>query len=77
MGPDKSGGNVKTYVGRSFSEEERDEVGMKFGTIDLSLDDKYAQIPIFRRDENGRRDFRGSLYAKLYSKSELESKSQD
>lgn len=74
VGPDKSGGNVKTYVGRSFSEEGRDEVGMKFGTIDLSLADQYAQIPIFRRDENGRRDFRGNLYAKLYSESELESK---
>lgn len=70
VGPDKCGGDVHTYVGKSFSEEGRDEPSMKFGTIDLSLADQYTQIPIFRRDANGHRDFRSDLYAKLYASTE-------
>lgn len=70
VGPDKSGGDVHTYVGTSFNEPGRDVPGMKFGTIDLSLADQYAQIPIFRRDEHGHRDFRSDLYAKLYTETE-------
>lgn len=59
-------GNVKAYVGYMFGDENSDKPGLFIGEVDLSLADKYGEIPIFKKDEHGHRDWRNDLYAKLY-----------
>lgn len=66
VGLNESGKGVKSYVGSSFGEKDREIPGLKLGEIDLSLADQYAQIPIFRKNEKDKSDFRADLYAKLY-----------
>lgn len=70
MGPDRDGRGVHVYVGSASWEDDRDAPGPRLGTVDLSLADKLAQIPIFRRYDKGHRDWRGDLYARLYERSE-------
>lgn len=67
VGPDVSKGDAFSYLGKSFGEEGCDRPGMYLGTIDLSLADLYTDIPIFRpKEDSGRRDWRGDLYAQMY-----------
>jgi len=66
VGPAYTGGDVETYIGTMFGEPGSDVPGMKCGTIGLSLCDRFVQIPLFRKDAEGKSDFRPELYAKLY-----------
>ena len=59
-------GNAKAYVGHSFSDADAEEEGLFCGEIDLSLSDKYGEIPIFKKNEDGVCDWRSDLYAKMY-----------
>ena len=59
-------GGTKAFVGHTFSDTDREEEGLFSGEIDLSLADKNAEIPIFRRNEKGQMDWRHDLYAKMY-----------
>ena len=70
IGPSKNGGEVETYLGIPYPESGCDRAGMRFGTIDLSLPDIYGQIPVFAKNAEGKRDWRGDLYAKIFTASE-------
>lgn len=70
IGPSKNSGEVETYLGIPYPESGCDRAGMRFGTIDLSLPDIYGQIPVFAKNAEGKRDWRGDLYAKIFTASE-------
>lgn len=73
IGPDPSGSKARVYVGKMFGEAESDTPTMYTGVIDLSMADKYAVLPIFRKNEwTGERDWRPDLYRQLFAKSEEE-----
>lgn len=59
-------GGAKAYIGHTFSDENAGEEGLFSGVIDLSDADKNAEIPIFRKNEKGKMDWRPDLYARLY-----------
>lgn len=61
VGIDETHGNSKVYLGKMFGEPNAREEKMYVGEIDLSLADKYTDIPIFRGD------WRADLYKKLLS----------
>jgi predicted amidohydrolase len=63
-------GGAKAFVGHTFSDADREEEGLFSGVIDLSLADKNAEIPIFRRNEKGQMDWRHDLYARMYERIE-------
>lgn len=58
-------GECKTYVGHMFGDENSNFQEMLDGIVDLSLADKNAEIPIFRFDENNKRDWKKELYKKM------------
>lgn len=60
----------QTYVGSAFWEDGCDQPGLRLGTVELTLADELSQIPIFRCDAQGNRDWRGDLYARLYQEPE-------
>ena len=62
IGPDKSKGNYCVYVGKMFGEKGSDKDDLIIGEIDLSLADKYTDIPIFSGD------WQPELYSEYYSK---------
>ena len=67
VGIDETGGDAKTYLGKMFGEEGSDKSGLIIGKVDMSLPDKYAQIPIFRNNPViDDMDWRAELYMKLY-----------
>ena len=49
-----------------FGQKNSDKPVLFIGEVDLSLADQYGEIPIFKKHEQGRRDWRNDLYAKLY-----------
>lgn len=66
VGIREDGGGVKSYIGRTFGDVGSSQEGMKIGDIDLTLADRYTQIPIYRYNETtGDRDWRADLYARM------------
>ncbi|MCR5260306.1 MAG: carbon-nitrogen hydrolase family protein [Candidatus Gastranaerophilales bacterium] len=64
IGPDKSKGGYFVYAGKMFGDKDSEKDDLIIGEIDLSLADKYTDIPIFSGDWNP------VLYKKLYSEFE-------
>lgn len=50
IGPDKSKGDYRVYAGKIFGDKDSDKEDLIIGDIDLSLADKYTDIPIFHGD---------------------------
>lgn len=59
-------GGSKTYIGHFFNDKDSEEEGLFDGILDLSLVDKYAQIPIFKRNNNNKCDWNYKLYSDIY-----------
>lgn len=60
IGPDKSKGGYLVYAGKMFGDKDSAKEDLIIGEIDLSLADKYTDIPIFKED------FNPKLYSDLY-----------
>ena len=64
IGPDKSKGDFCVYAGKMFGEKDSDKDDLIIKEIDLSLADKYTDIPIFKED------WQPKLYSKYFSEFE-------
>ena len=62
IGPDSSKGGYKVYSGKMFGDKDSNKYELIVSEIDLSLADKYTDIPIFNGDWNP------DIYIDLYSK---------
>lgn len=61
LGPAKSKGDYEVYAGKMFGDKDSAKNDLIIGEIDLSLADKYTDIPIFKEDWNP------LTYIKMYS----------
>lgn len=59
-------GGTKTYIGHFFNDKDSEEEGLFDGVLDLSLCDKYGEIPIFKRNEDNKCDWNYQLYSDIY-----------